>query len=78
MTSLGKAANDAVKMNFDDDDRTDDGESAHDNEDDDDVQDLNAPEEMVDNDDGANVAPQDLVSMIASISTWRRNFAPSD
>ena len=73
MTSLRKGAIDAVKMSFDDDDG-DDGESAHDNEDDDDVQE----HIMVDNDDGANVAPQDLVSMIASISTWRRNFAPSD
>ena len=72
MTSLGKSANDAVKMSFNDEGEDDEG--SNENGEDDDIDDFdNAREEMVD-----NVGPQDLVSLIASISTWRRNLAPTD
>ena len=77
MTSLGKSANDAVQMSFDGDDGEDD-EGSNENEDDDNDDLDNSREEIEIVDNSANVAPQNLVSLIASISTWRRNLAPSD
>ena len=69
--------NDAVQMSFDGDDGEDD-EGSNENEDDDNDDLDNSREEIEIVDDSANVAPQNLVSLIASISTWRRNLAPSD
>ena len=76
MTSLGKSANDAVQICFDGDGEDDEGRNENDDDDIDDF--YNSREEIEMVDDNANVAPQDLMSLIASISTWRRNLAPSD
>ncbi len=79
MASLGKSANDAVQMSFDGEGDEDDEGSNKNGDDDIDAFD-HAREEMVDNNSSSanDVAPQDLVRLIASISTWRRNLAPSD
>ena len=76
MTSLGKPANDAVQLSFDDDEGEDD-EGTNENEDDDIDNSREEMKIMVD-DHNANVASQNLVSLIQSTSTWRRNLAPSD
>ena len=68
--------NDAVQLSFDNDEGEDD-EGTNKNEDDD-IN--NSREEMaiMVYDHNVNVASQNLVSLIQSISTWRRNLAPSD